>query len=74
MFLEYCEDGDLKQYIENKNGLSEAEALQIMQHIIEAFKTICAAHIIHSDIKPTNILLSNSIAKVSDFGFSKRVY
>lgn len=75
MFFEYCCDGDLKNYLKSKekNHLSEKEALQFLSHISEAFRELHKKEIIHRDIKPANILLSNGVAKVSDFGFARVV-
>ncbi|EAR96377.2 dual-specificity kinase domain protein (macronuclear) [Tetrahymena thermophila SB210] len=75
MFLEYCHDGDLKEYLKKKEGkrLSEPEALIFFRHIVEGFKELQKHKIIHRDIKPANIMLSNGIAKISDFGFSRVV-
>lgn len=76
IFLEYCEDQDLKRYLEKskkKNGVCEAEALMFMRHIIEGYKELYKNNIIHRDIKPANILMKQGIAKLSDFGFSRVV-
>ena len=42
MFLEFCADGDLKDYINSKEEkrLSELEAVIFMKHIIEGFKKL----------------------------------
>jgi serine/threonine protein kinase len=79
MFLEYCEDGDLKAYISKRQGpLTEPEAvlmvltqLAFFRHIVEGFKELQKNNIIHRDIKPANILLKQNTAKISDFGFSR---
>ncbi len=73
MFLEYCNDGDLKSYLAKKEGnmLSEPEAVIFLKHIVEGFKELRKHNIIHRDIKPANILLKNGIAKLSDFGFAR---
>ncbi|EGR28262.1 protein kinase domain protein [Ichthyophthirius multifiliis] len=73
MFLEYCQDGDLKQYLKKKQDrrLTENEALIFLIQIINAFKQLRKNNIIHRDIKPANILLNDGIAKVTDFGFSR---
>lgn len=73
MFLEYCMDGDLKEYLKKKDGnrLSEQEALMFLRHIVEGFKELHKHKIIHRDIKPANIMLTNGLAKISDFGFAR---
>ncbi len=39
MFLEYCEDGDLRNYLDKRGGyLSECEAVLFLKHIVEGFK------------------------------------
>jgi len=60
MFLEYCMDGDLKEYLKKKKGgsLSEPEAIKFFKHIVEGFKELQKHSIIHRDIKPANIMLS----------------
>jgi len=42
MFLEYCHDGDLKEYLKKKEGkrLAEPEALIFFRHIVEGFKEL----------------------------------
>lgn len=73
MFLEYCQDGDLKEYIKKRDNkmLSEPEAVKFFKHLVEGFKELYKLKIIHRDIKPANILLSGGRAKISDFGFSR---
>ena len=42
MILEYCADGDLKEYIAQKEEkrLSELEAVIFIKHIVEGFKKL----------------------------------
>lgn len=39
MFLEYCKDGDLKEYLQKKEDkiLSENEAITFLKHIVDGF-------------------------------------
>lgn len=42
MFMEYCADGDLKDYMNKKEEkrLSELEAAIFIKHIVEGFKKL----------------------------------
>ena len=70
--MEYIEGITLKEYIERKGQISFKEATSIA---IQVAKGIDAAHqhnIIHRDIKPQNIMISNEgKVKVTDFGIAK---
>ena len=70
---EYCEDGDLRNFIKRKRRVSEAEALKILRDIMNGFKYLCNHEIIHRDLKPANILIHNGRCKISDFGFAKNL-
>ena len=72
MFLEYCGDGDLKEFLKSRGGkITESEAVLFFRQIVEGFRTLYDLQIIHRDIKPANILLKDGKAKISDFGFAK---
>ena len=71
IFLEYCNGGSLKDYIERKGGhLSEKEAIIFFKEICEAFKVMEVKKIMHRDIKPENVMIHNDQVKISDFAFS----
>jgi len=65
--LEYCDGGNLKAKI----GVGETEALRYVRQIVSAMKAMYGQNILHRDIKPDNILLSNGVAKIGDFGTAK---
>lgn len=70
--MEYIEGFTLKEYIQKQKKLSIDEAIHIMQQILSAISHAHANHIIHRDIKPHNILISNDKeAKVTDFGIAR---
>ena len=70
--MEYIPKGDL---CKNINTLSKKEKINIMRDILRGLTYIHNRkpdNLIHRDIKPTNILLTNSkIAKITDFGLSR---
>lgn len=72
MFLEFCDEGDLKEMLKKKGGmLTESEAVQYFRQIVEGFKNLYDHNIIHRDIKPANIMIKEGRALISDFGFAK---
>ncbi len=72
--MEYIPNGDLLQSIEKKS-LTKNQKKLITKDILQGLAYIhnrLPYSLIHSDIKPTNILLTNSkVAKITDFGLSK---
>lgn len=47
----------------------EQDALRIFRQLVSAYKTMAQEGVVHRDLKPTNILMSNGCPKISDFGF-----
>ena len=71
MILEYCNEGDLKEYLRQKEKLTEEEAVDFLLQIFNAFKTLVKNKIMHRDFKLANVLKHNGVIKVADFGFCK---
>ena len=70
--MELAEGMTLKQYIRRYGRLSARETVDIAIQIAEALKTAHSHGISHRDIKPQNIIVSDSgRAKVTDFGIAK---
>lgn len=71
IILEYCEKGDLSELLK-ANVFSEQDVHFYFSHLVSALKYLHTKQIIHRDIKPKNILVSNdNILKLTDFGFAK---
>ncbi|KAM3600589.1 uncharacterized protein V6R79_025501 [Siganus canaliculatus] len=79
--MEYCNGGDLADYLHSKGTLSEDTIRVFLQQIAGAMRVLQAKGIIHRDLKPQNILLSNppgrkshsnnTCIKIADFGFAR---
>lgn len=70
--MEYVDGKTLKQYIREKGRLSVKETIDITIQIAEALNHAHRNHIVHRDIKPHNILITNEgMIKVADFGIAR---
>tara|TARA_B110000914_G_scaffold225104_1_gene244858 strand:+ start:442 stop:1764 length:1323 start_codon:yes stop_codon:yes gene_type:complete len=73
IFLEYFEYGDLGKYLSG-NTLEEKHVNNFSIQIKNGLQYLYKQNIIHRDIKPQNILVSNDkILKIIDFGLSKSI-
>ena len=72
MAMEYVPGGTLKERISREGPLSPAGAAGMAIQISEALAAAHERGVIHRDIKPHNVLLSESgEAKVTDFGIAR---
>ena len=71
--MEYIEDGSLKDLVNARGSLPEAEALGYIRQLADALNYLHRQKILHLDLKPANILLKGGqTAVLIDFGISKR--
>ena len=69
--MEYCENGELFNYIVKKRYLCEEEAAFFFYQLICGLEYIHSLGIVHRDLKPENLLLTkNNLLKIIDFGLS----
>ncbi|XP_054155017.1 serine/threonine-protein kinase ULK2-like [Oppia nitens] len=82
LVMEYCNGGDLADYLQTKGTLSEDTIRVFFKQIAEAMKALKAKDIVHRDLKPQNILLcydnprgspvpADIRLKIADFGFAR---
>jgi serine/threonine protein kinase len=70
--MEYVDGKTVKQIIDEKAPLSVHEAVDIARQIAKALQQAHNRRIIHRDIKPQNILVTEEgVVKVTDFGIAR---
>ena len=74
LVMEFIEGKNLKDLIQEKGTLSPQNAVDITLRILSALQAAHDKGIIHRDIKPQNVLISEQgIVKVADFGIARIV-
>eukprot|EP00927_Polykrikos_kofoidii_P046898 TRINITY_DN41004_c0_g1_i1.p1 TRINITY_DN41004_c0_g1~~TRINITY_DN41004_c0_g1_i1.p1 ORF type:complete len:748 (+),score=114.04 TRINITY_DN41004_c0_g1_i1:87-2330(+) len=75
LVLEYCAGGDLSQFLRERGRVQEDTAKMFLTQIAAGLCVLHRENVIHRDLKPQNILLSNSgnepVLKIADFGFAR---
>ena len=71
LMIEYCNEGDLMQYLKKRGKLTEEETIEFVVQILNGFKSLIKNNIMHRDFKLANILKHNGVIKIADFGFAK---
>jgi serine/threonine-protein kinase len=56
-----------------RGAMKPAEAVQCLRQIAKALDCAHSVGIIHQDLKPANVMMTGSTAKVMDFGIARRV-
>ena len=72
LVMEYVEGQDLRSVLDKRGPLSWEEALSLIDQVCQALEIAKKHDIIHRDIKPQNIMLTdNNLIKVLDFGIAR---
>lgn len=71
MVMEYMNDGNLRQYLQNKdNKLSLEDKFRKLQYIVKGLNAIHRQNLVHRDFHSGNILNSYSSTYITDLGLS----
>lgn len=70
LIVNYCNNGDLKQYIKKNKYLTESEAVYFLKQIMNGFKELHKHKIMHRDFKSANIFIHDDVLVIGDFGLS----
>lgn len=75
LILDYCEDGNLFNYLNRKQLLSVKEIRKIFCQVVLAIKYIHEKNFILRDLKPENILINiqDFHIRICDFGWAARI-
>ncbi|XP_010893362.2 serine/threonine-protein kinase ULK1a [Esox lucius] len=84
LVMEYCNGGDLAEYLHSKGTLREDTIRVFLLQLAGAMKVLREKGILHRDLKPQNILLcnpegrksspNNTCIKIADFGFARHLH
>ncbi len=71
--MPYVEGESLRAKLAREAELPVAEVVRILRDVLDALAYAHRQHVVHRDIKPDNVLLSEGHALVTDFGVAKAV-
>jgi serine/threonine protein kinase len=72
LVMEYVEGESLRAKLKKRGSLPQDEALRCVGLLSEALAYAHAAHVLHRDVKPENVLLPpNNAPKLLDFGVAR---
>ena len=68
--MELCPDGTLTDLVRKQGLLQEETIFSIFYQLMEGYRVLWNAGIVHQDLKLANVLIKKGVLKITDFGFS----
>ena len=72
LVIQFCNNGDLENYLKKMGKLSEDEAVYFLMQIMNGFQVLHRNKVMHRDVKLANIFLQDDKVVIGDFGFAKQ--
>ncbi|HEY0186016.1 MAG TPA: Stk1 family PASTA domain-containing Ser/Thr kinase [Cellulomonas sp.] len=72
--MEYVDGVNLRRYLAERGSLTVGETVRIAEQVLDALAAAHRAGLVHRDVKPENVLMSeDGRVKVTDFGLARAV-
>ena len=70
--MEFISGSSLNDLVNSSGALQESQAIKLIQQVGDALSYAHDRHVMHLDVKPSNIMLEGERAILIDFGLSKQ--
>jgi serine/threonine protein kinase len=71
LVMEYVDGRTLGEMVRSSGPLETTEAAALLAQVADALSDAHDGGIVHRDVKPSNILVTQGVAKLSDFGIAR---
>ena len=72
--MDFVDGESLKHVLDLEHGLDAARATSIAADLADALAEAHHAEVVHRDVKPANVLISNDRAYLTDFGIARSIH